>query len=82
MVCMLFFIINAGTPFVRISSIWLSVLKYGHFLKKINQAHLTLNPKKENRKEVSDYRPISQCNVSYKFISNLVANRLEGCFLE
>ena len=50
----------------------------GFLPKGINSTILTLIPKKENAKEMKDYRPISCCIVLYKVISKLLANRLKG----
>lgn len=49
-------------------------LHHGHLLRN----HITFIPKKENHFKVNDFRPIIICNVSYKFISKLVANRLRA----
>lgn len=46
--------------------------------KGINSIILTLIPKKEEAKEMKDYIPISCCNVLYKVISKIPANRLKG----
>lgn len=48
------------------------------FPKGVNSTILALIPKKDEVKEMKDYRPISCCNVLYKVISKILANRLKG----
>ena len=61
-----------------ISNAVLSVLNSGKILRKINLTYLSLIPKKKNPEKLSDYRPISLCNVLYKIISKVLANRLKS----
>ena len=48
----------------------------GALLKQINHSIITLIPKSANTTSVSDFRPISCCNVIYKVIAKLLAVRL------
>lgn len=48
----------------------------GRLLKEWNHAIITLVPKSPHAKTVTDYRPISCCNVFYKIISKILACRL------
>ena len=49
----------------------------GFLPKRVNSTILALIPKKEESNTMKDYRPISFCNVLYKIISKLMANRLK-----
>lgn len=55
----------------------LSVLASGHILRKINYTHIALISKNKNLRRMSDFRPISQCNVIYEVIPKGPANRLK-----
>uniref|UniRef100_A0A803NKQ4 Reverse transcriptase domain-containing protein n=1 Tax=Cannabis sativa TaxID=3483 RepID=A0A803NKQ4_CANSA len=44
--------------------------------KGFNEANIVLIPKVLNSKKVSQFRPISLCNVVYKVISKIIANKI------
>jgi len=55
----------------------LEFLNNGHMLLDINHTYIVLISKVKNPEKMSDFRPISLCNVVYKIISKVLANRLK-----
>ena len=55
----------------------LSCLNSSHLLRELNKTLITLIPKVDCPRSISQYRPISLCNVAYKIISREIANRLQ-----
>ena len=55
----------------------LEFLNNGHMLPDINHTYIVLISKVKNPEKMSDFRPISLCNVIYKIISKVLANRLK-----
>ena len=55
----------------------LDFLNYGNMIPEINYTHIVLIPKVKSPEKISDFRPISLCNVIYKIISKVMANRLK-----
>ena len=53
----------------------LDFLNNGNMLPDINHTNIVLIPKVKNLKRMSEFRPISLCNVIYKIISKVLANR-------
>ena len=60
-----------------ITQVVLSCLNSGSLLKSINHTFITLIPKVKNLEKVSELRLISLCNVIYKIVSKVIANRLK-----
>ena len=55
----------------------LEFLNNGNMLPKINHTNIVLIPKVKNPEKISDFRPISSCNVIYKIMSKVLANKLK-----
>ena len=55
----------------------LGFLNLGIIPPKFNNTHIVLIPKSKNPRYVTEYRPISLCNVVYKLASKTLANRLK-----
>ena len=55
----------------------LSCLNSRSILKSINHTFITLIPKVNNLENVSNFKPISLCNVIYKIVSKVIANHLK-----
>ncbi|XP_063938227.1 uncharacterized protein LOC108193487 isoform X3 [Daucus carota subsp. sativus] len=51
----------------------------GKLLKEVNATLIALIPKVKCPSQVSEFRPIALCNVLYKGISKILANRIKGC---
>ncbi|XP_012853795.1 PREDICTED: uncharacterized protein LOC105973319 [Erythranthe guttata] len=55
----------------------LEFLNFKRVPENLNLSHIVLIPKTKNPRRVSDFRPISLCNVVYKIGSKMITNRLK-----
>jgi ribonuclease HI len=72
-----FFLDNWDIVGEEVSQIVLHALNSGVMNKGMNFTYIALIPKIKSPKKVSDFRPISLCNVIYKLVSKVLANRLK-----
>ena len=56
----------------------LNVLNSSMSMVEINRTNIALVPKTRNPTKMTEFRPISLCNVIYKLISKVLANRLKA----
>ena len=56
----------------------LSCLSMGVILASLNGTFITLIPKVKSPTKVSEFRHISLCNIVYKLVAKVVANRMRG----
>jgi hypothetical protein len=61
----------------EVCGVILNFLNSGIMNKDLNSTYIALIPKVPNPSRVSEFRPISLCNVLYKIISKVLANRLK-----
>ena len=50
--------------------------KLGHMLNEVNNSFIVLIPKITNPSSVNHFRPISLCNMVYKFIAKILVSRM------
>ena len=60
-----------------VSKTILNILNSNAPMADLNQTNIALIPKIKNPTKMSDFQPISLCNISYKIISKVLANRLK-----
>jgi hypothetical protein len=72
-----FFQHNWDTVHTEVCSAIFHFFHSGMLDSNLNKTHIVLIPKIQQPDCVSDFRPISLCNVLYKLISKVLANRLK-----
>lgn len=55
----------------------LNILNEGGNIAPLNHIYIALIPKVEKPRQVTEFRPISLCNVIYRIITKTIANRLK-----
>ena len=62
----------------NVSNMILNVINSGMSLSNINRTNTTFVPKTNNPQRMTEFRPISLCNVVYKLVSKTLANHLKA----
>ena len=58
------------------------ILRTGIMPNGLNDTYICLIPKVKSPQKITEYRPISLCNVIYKIVAKVLANRLKGVLSE
>ena len=61
----------------KVTDAVLDFLHSGNMEPDVNYTHIVLIPKVKKLEKMADFRQISLCNVIYKIISKVLANRLK-----
>ena len=61
----------------EVCAVVLNILNSDQMPAELNMTHLALIPKVKTPKSVTEFRPISFCNVLYKLVPKVLANRLK-----
>ena len=61
----------------NITNMVLNVFNSNALMAEINKTNISLIPKTNHPTRMTEFHPISQCNVTYKLISKVLANRLK-----
>lgn len=72
-----FFQQNCEVVSLEVTQAIRNFFQYGRMLHEINHTFLTLVPKTYTTSCLVNFRPISCCNVLYKFISKILAKRMQ-----
>lgn len=69
-----------------VSAYYFKVLQGEVAMEEINDIHIVLIPKVSRARSITQYRPISLCNVIYKIFAKVIVNRisvlLDSCIHE
>ena len=60
----------------------LNILNTSEMPLKLNDTYICLIPKTKNPQKITDFRPISLCNVMYRILAKVLANRLKKILSE
>ncbi|KAH9802749.1 reverse transcriptase domain-containing protein [Citrus sinensis] len=61
----------------EVSAACLSYISHCEFPANLNETTVILIPKTPNPESITDFRPIALCNVLYKIVAKMLANRLK-----
>lgn len=64
-----------GTEVVNFCQTFIATSTMPH---SVNDTHIILVPKKKQSELMSDFRPIALCNVVYRILAKVLANRFRG----